>query len=121
MTTAEGAETLHELADTPEPSPEPVARPGRPAPPAPSLGERVLHAIIVASKAIVIVFGIDAFLNHRSRRLRGKAIRTRAVGYVGGLFIVPVLWRLLPDRGRYPAELDLAVRSEERRVGKECR
>lgn len=71
--------------------------------------ERALHVLVVASKAIVIAFGIDALLNWRSERLRGKAIRTRAIGYVGGLFVVPILWRLLPDRGRYPAGLDLAV------------
>jgi hypothetical protein len=66
-------------------------------------------AVIFASKALTIAFGIDALLNHASPRLRGKAIRTRAFGYVGGLFVVPLLWRLLPDRGRYPRELDLAV------------
>ena len=71
--------------------------------------DRLFAAAIVASKALTVAFGLDALLNHASRRLRGKAIRTRAVGYVGGLFIVPVLWWTIPDRGRYPRELDLAV------------
>ena len=71
--------------------------------------DRIWTAVILASKAVTVAFGIDALLNHRSARLRGKAIRTRALGYVGGLFIVPVLWWLIPDRGRYPRELDLAV------------
>ena len=48
-------------------------------------------------------------MNADSPRLRGKAIRTRAVGYAGALLVVPVLWWLLPDRGRYPRALDLAV------------
>jgi hypothetical protein len=101
MTTPQVAEALDELGADPAP-------PNLP-PPQPSLQDRILHAVIVASKALVIAFGIDAFLNYRSRRLRGKAIRTRAIGYIGSLFIVPVIWRLLPNRGRYPAELDLAV------------
>jgi hypothetical protein len=71
--------------------------------------DRILRTVTLAAKALIVAFGIDAFLNHRSRRLRGKAIRTRAIGYLGGLLIVPLAWRLLPDRGRYPAELDLAV------------
>ena len=71
--------------------------------------DRLWQMLIVSTKAITIAFGIDALMNHRSPRLRGKAIRTRAFGYVGGLFIVPVLWWLIPDRGRYPRELDLAV------------
>jgi hypothetical protein len=73
------------------------------------LADRAWAMAILATKALTIVFGIDALLNHASERLRGKAIRTRALGYVGGLFVVPVLWRLVPGRGRYPRELDLAV------------
>lgn len=73
------------------------------------LADRLWTAAIVGSKALTIVFGADALLNHASERLRGKAIRTRALGYVGGLFVVPVIWWLMPDRGRYPRELDLAV------------
>ena len=54
---------------------------------------------------VTIGFAIDALVNARSPRLRGKAIRTRAFGYVGGLFIVPAFWLMLPDRGRYPRAL----------------
>lgn len=70
---------------------------------------RALGLLIVGAKVATIACAIDAVVNADSDRLRGKAIRTRAIGYVGGLFIVPVLWRLLPDRGRYPRGLDLAV------------
>jgi hypothetical protein len=65
--------------------------------------------VTLLTKGLTIAFGIDALINHASPRLRGKAIRTRAFGYVGGLFVVPLIWRLLPNRGRYPRELDLAV------------
>ncbi len=102
MTTPEVTDGPQELGAAPAPAASPPRRP-------PTLGDRVLQAISIVTKVLVIAFGVDAFRNYRSQRLRGKAIRTRAIGYVGALFIVPVLWRLLPDRGRYPVELDLAV------------
>jgi hypothetical protein len=71
--------------------------------------EASLSAAIVVTKALTVAFAVDALVNAGSPRLRGKAIRTRAVGYVGALFIVPIAWSLLPDRGRYPRALDLAV------------
>lgn len=73
------------------------------------LVESALTVAIVAAKAATVAFAIDALVNADSPRLKGKAIRTRAFGYAGALFIVPVVWRLLPDRGRYPRALDLAV------------
>ena len=75
----------------------------------PATTEAVLTAAIVAAKAATIAFAIDAFVNADLPRLRGKAIRTRAIGYVGALCIVPLAWRLLPGRDRYPRGLDLAV------------
>jgi hypothetical protein len=75
----------------------------------PSWLDRALEVAIVAGKAATIACAIDGFVNADSPRLRGKAIRTRAFGYTAGLFLVPVIWRLLPDRGRYPRGLDLAV------------
>ena len=73
------------------------------------LVESALAVAIVAAKAATVAFAVDAFVNADTPRLRGKAIRTRAVGYAGALLVVPVLWWLLPDRGRYPRALDLAV------------
>ena len=71
--------------------------------------ESALSVAIVAAKTATVAFAVDAFVNADSPRLRGKAIRTRAIGYAGALLVVPVLWRLLPDRGRFPRTLDLAV------------
>lgn len=106
----------------PEPADPPAQNPADPSiggpasgladPPATArspLVEAALSAAIVVAKGLTVAFAIDAFVNANSKRLRGKAIRTRAVGYAGALLVVPIAWRLLPDRGRYPRGLDLAV------------
>jgi hypothetical protein len=71
--------------------------------------DRALEMAIVATKTATLACAVDGFMNANTPRLRGKAIRTRAIGYTAGLFLVPAIWRLLPDRGRYPRGLDLAV------------
>ena len=71
--------------------------------------DRALEAAIVASKAATVACAIDAIVNADTPRLRGKGLRLRAIGYVGGLAIVPAIWRVLPNHGRYPRGLDLAV------------
>ena len=71
--------------------------------------EKARWAALVAAKAVTIAFGIDALLHADSPRFAGKAMRVRAIGYLGALCIVPLAWRLLPDRGRYPRGLDTAV------------
>jgi len=71
--------------------------------------DRALEAAIVATKAATIACAVDGFINADSPRLRGKGIRARAFGYTGALFLVPAIWRILPNRGRYPRGLDLAV------------
>ena len=75
----------------------------------PSWSQQALDVAIVGAKAVTIACAIDAVVNADSPRLRGKAMRQRAVGYTAGLFLVPAIWRVLPDRGRYPRGLDLAV------------
>jgi hypothetical protein len=112
------------LSSTPDPhdaldpdlgdrSNEPSAEAGGRAPrlvitPPPWL-DRALEVAIVATKAATIACAVDGFLNADSPRLRGKGIRARAFGYTGALFLVPAIWRILPNRGRYPRGLDLAV------------
>jgi hypothetical protein len=66
-------------------------------------------AAIVVAKALTAGFGIDALLHSDSKRFRGKAIRPRALGYLAGLFVVPISWLARPRRGAYPGALDLAV------------
>lgn len=71
--------------------------------------DAVLTALTLVAKAATIGFAVDALVNAETPRLRGKGIQKRAFGYTAGILIVPVIWRLLPDRGRYPRGLDLAV------------
>jgi hypothetical protein len=71
--------------------------------------ERVRWLALVAAKVATIGFAIDALLHPTAHRFRGKAMRLRALGYIGTLFVVPTVWRLLPNRGRYPRGLDTAV------------
>jgi hypothetical protein len=88
------------------PGPSPLARL---AIEPPTWTDRALDLAIAATKIATVACAVDALLHHDSARLRGKAIRTRAFGYTGALLIVPLAWRLLPNRGRYPRGLDLAV------------
>ena len=60
-------------------------------------------------KATIVAIAIDAALRHDQPPYRGKAMQTRALGYVGTSLLVPLAWRLLPGRGRYPRGLDLAI------------
>jgi uncharacterized membrane protein YfcA len=60
-------------------------------------------------KATIIAVAIDATLRHDQPPYRGKAMQTRALGYIGATLLVPLAWRLLPGRGRYPRGLDLAI------------
>ncbi|MFL5779198.1 MAG: hypothetical protein ACJ761_09670, partial [Chloroflexota bacterium] len=65
--------------------------------------------VLAATKGFVALFAVDAWLHPADRRFRGKAMRPRVVGYLAGLVLVPIGWRLLPGRRTYPKELDLAV------------
>ena len=77
------------------------------APPSP--GDVAWLAASAASKAALIGLALDALLNSDSPRYSGKAMRIRALGYAGGMLLVPVIWRLRGRRVPYPRELDLAV------------
>ncbi len=66
-------------------------------------------AAISAAKATVVALAVDAFINSDAPRYSGKAMKIRAIGYTGGLLLVPIAWRLAGRQGAYPRELDLAV------------
>ncbi len=80
----------------------------QPAPP-PTLGDLAWVAAITAAKSSVVWLALDAFLNSSSPRYSGKAMRIRALGYAGGMLLVPLAWRARGRPQPYPRELDLAV------------
>lgn len=84
-----------------------AAPPGDVTPP--TLSDVGWVAAITASKAAVIALAIDAFLNSHAPRYSGKGMRVRAIGYTGGLLLVPLAWRLAGRPQPYPRELDMAV------------
>ena len=89
---------------------EPLATPPNPEdarPPSPM--DVAWVAAIAAAKATVVALAVDAFVNSGSPRYSGKAMKIRAIGYTGGLLLVPIVWRLAGRQGQYPRELDLAV------------
>jgi hypothetical protein len=112
------------LADAPGEAPTPTAEPLKAeaaslpadaagASPAatqpPSVVDIAWFGAIAAAKALVIALAVDAFANSESPRYQGKGMKLRAIGYTGGLMVVPVAWRLLGRKDPYPRELDLAV------------
>jgi hypothetical protein len=82
-----------------------AAAPTRP----PSIADVGWTAAITVVKSTVIALAVDAFVNSHSPRFQGKAMKVRAVGYAGALLVVPVAWRLMGRKSRYPRELDLLV------------
>ena len=87
--------------------PDDPIEPSTPPPPTP--GDVAWTAAITAVKATVIALAVDAFVNAESPRYHGKGMRLRAIGYAGGMLLVPLAWRLRGRREPYPRELDLAV------------
>lgn len=79
--------------------------PGRP----PALSDLGWTAAITAVKSAIVALAVDAAANSHQPRFSGKAMKIRAVGYIGALLIVPVAWRLRGRHEPYPRELDLLV------------
>ena len=60
-------------------------------------------------KSVIVALAVDAAVNSDKPRFSGKAMKVRALGYIGGLLVVPAAWRLRGMKEPYPRELDLAV------------
>jgi hypothetical protein len=75
----------------------------------PALSDVAWTAAITTVKAAIVALAVDAAVNSNQPRFQGKAMKVRAIGYVGALLIVPVAWRLRGRDEPYPRELDLAV------------
>jgi hypothetical protein len=109
-TTTRGETTTSQHATTnPEPSAESGTSTNTDAYRPPTPMDVAWVAAISAAKATVVALAVDAFINSDSPRYSGKAMKIRAIGYTGGLLLVPIAWRLAGREGAYPRELDLAV------------
>ena len=75
----------------------------------PALSDLGWTAAITAVKASIVALAVDAAVNSDKPRFSGKAMKVRALGYIGGLFVVPAVWRLRGMKDPYPRALDLAV------------
>lgn len=77
----------------------------------PAIADVAWTGAIATVKAAVLALAVDAAVNSDSPRFSGKAMKLRALGYVGALLVVPVAWRLRSRsrEQRYPRELDLLV------------
>ena len=75
----------------------------------PAFSDIAWTAAITAVKAAVVALAVDAAANSHQPRFSGKAMKVRALGYIGGLLVVPVVWRLRGRPEPYPRQLDLLV------------
>ena len=108
MTTTPEAGTLQpDTRETPQTATSDAATPLAATPP--SLSDIGWTGAITAVKAAIVALAVDAAINSDEPRFKGKAMKVRALGYVGSLLVVPVAWRLRGRKGRYPRELDLLV------------
>jgi hypothetical protein len=75
----------------------------------PDVADVAWTSAITVVKAAIVALAADAAINSDSPRFSGKAMKVRALGYVGALLVVPIAWRLRGRKARYPRELDLLV------------
>ncbi len=65
--------------------------------------------ILAAAKLATLRYVAESVIDPHQPKYKGKAMRIRAVGYIGGLALVPAAWRARDRRERYPVVADLAV------------
>jgi hypothetical protein len=66
-------------------------------------------AALVAGKAATLGYTAEAFVRPHQPKYKGKAMRIRSLGYLGGLGLVPAAWWVFERDERYPVAADLAV------------
>lgn len=106
--TALASEPARFKAPMPDAATVSAASPAQPAKP-PSIADVGWTVAITAVKASIVALAADAAINSKQPRFKGKAMKIRALGYVGALTIVPTVWRLRGRKEPYPRELDMLV------------
>lgn len=66
-------------------------------------------AALIATKAATLLFAADAVIHPDAPRFHGKAMRLRAIAYVGSILAVPAVWLARGRAGPYPVDADLIV------------
>ncbi|MDQ3491981.1 MAG: hypothetical protein M3452_01810 [Chloroflexota bacterium] len=65
--------------------------------------------ILAAAKLATLRYVAESVIDPHQPKYKGKAMRVRAVGYIGGLAMIPAAWWLRGRRERFPVVGDLAV------------
>lgn len=65
--------------------------------------------ILAAAKLATLRYVAESVIDPHQPKYKGKAMRVRAVGYIGGLALVPAAWWSRGRRERFPVVADLAV------------
>lgn len=65
--------------------------------------------MLALAKAATLRYVAESVIHPHQPKYKGKAMRVRAVGYIGGLALVPAAWWLRGRRERFPVVADLAV------------
>lgn len=66
-------------------------------------------AVLVMSKVATAAYTVEAVVHPHQAKYKGKGMRIRALGYSGGLGLVPAWWWLHGRQAGYPVAADLAV------------
>jgi hypothetical protein len=66
-------------------------------------------AALTAAKVATLTYTAEAVLRPHQPKYKGKAMRIRSLGYLGGLALVPAAWWVFERDERYPVAADLAV------------
>ncbi|MBA2488692.1 MAG: hypothetical protein H0V36_05120 [Chloroflexi bacterium] len=64
---------------------------------------------LAGGKLATLGYTAEAVVWPDQPKYRGKGMRIRALGYLGGLALVPAIWVALGRQGRYPIAADLAM------------
>jgi hypothetical protein len=65
--------------------------------------------VLAAAKLATLRYVLESVIDPHQPKYRGKAMRVRALGYIGGLALMPAAWWLRGQRERFPVVADLAV------------
>ncbi len=64
--------------------------------------------MLALAKLATLAYTFEAIIWPRQPKYKGKAMRIRSLGYLGGLMLVPAAW-LSSRQDRYPVAADLAM------------